>query len=242
MAEPNQPVPLPEGETDFSSPLDMYNILGVEKIDIRAMKGTGLGESAGYLTDSGIRAILLDSMKNFSVSPSTVLFDPAWLSQWMNISENKRLDQCWKAFPRPLHKTAGVPVELIVIPFNIHNYHWVLMVFDIPKTRLLIYDSGKEIFPNLAVTDAAMRFGEIFSPYLGGADWWAEYQVIQPDVLQQSDGTSCGIHTTLNTLAILQGIDPVEQYPDNHGMLDIKGYRKTWTETLKALENGEKKI
>lgn len=238
-ADMSIPQPVAEGEVDYSDIRSLYDTVGVDQNDIDSMRGT---IDNGYLTDAGIRAILLESMDENEVYNSEIaLFDPAWLSQWMEMPTATRIERFENAFPAPLQKPDGQDVEIIILPFNIDSVHWCLIVINIPFREVIIYDSipGSSTY---RCKEAVLAFGEVFSAGLGGDDWFDQYELIIPEISQQADHNSCGCHTILNTLALLGRDRPEDMYPRHYHQHDIPQLRRTWARTLRLLRDGHKVI
>lgn len=106
---------VPDGESDFSDPYGLHNWFGLEADDLRRMHFEG-NKLDGMLSDSGIRAILNHHCPKNKVPQSIALFDSQWLYNWVYWDLDKRREESWKAYPRPLHN-AGPALERIILPF-----------------------------------------------------------------------------------------------------------------------------
>lgn len=229
------PQPLPEGDMDYSCPYSCHKVFGLEAQDIQIMKSNDNGPTA-MLTDNCVRAVLLNTMQQKGVNKKIALFDPQWLSNWMRSPFHVREQQCWEAFPRPLH-TADLDLETIILPFNSH-YHWMLIVIELKKHRVLIYDSMQSTFHTQTCTQAVEIFAEVFHPYMGGKGEWKKlFTFSVPDIIQQTDGVSCGIHTILNANVLLEdmGNSPEEMYPSGSQPHDIQAIRQQFGSILDSM-------
>lgn len=112
-------------------------------------------------------------------------------------------------------------------------------MIDTVEKKIVLYNSlASESHDRLCISGVKM-FGEVFHPLLGGEDWFKQYEVVVPDVMQQKDGVSCGIYLNLTTLALLDDADiaPEEMYPAAAAPLDIRGIGRAWVTILEDMIN-----
>lgn len=117
--------------------------------------------------------------------------------------------------------------DLLMIPVNISNVHWVLTVIDFRKQTCTFFDSKQQ--PNKKLLDSLMRYLENEAVVKGRLFNSGEWTLIQGTSPIQNNGTDCGVFVCETAERISR--DQPLNYGERHAQL-VRGVMKM------ELENG----
>ncbi|KAK5649972.1 hypothetical protein RI129_001001 [Pyrocoelia pectoralis] len=126
-----------------------------------------------------------------------------------------------------INKLRLIDVTKLLIPYNVHRNHWIVLIVDIINSKFIIYDSGKT-----TNTSAANTYRKHLSLYLkdinrkyGGDNFYC-IDNFSTEIISfpcQTDGYNCGIFAINFMLHALEGTK-LEQFAPN----DFRNYLQTW--------------
>jgi len=149
-----------------------------------------------YLTDNVIGSLLhLYRIKDRV--PGVVVLDPQFLSRLEKFGVGYQDDAKYLAVTTEL-EADGTPWDLIIMPFNIFEHHWVCVVLRKRQLKWTILDS---LYGTGTATNTYTRVKKLLDNLL--YKWWGNledprwtYQV--STCSRQTDGSNCALHVVEN--------------------------------------------
>jgi hypothetical protein len=128
---------------------------------------------------------------------------PGWLNQTQYL--NRQGDQPY-SFVFNIDKRSWFDFDFIILPTNVNNNHWVLVVVDIKSKCIVLGDSlGKDHKSFLQQTMRYLTFASMYyhSVPLDINQWSLSYYHKQKDFVMQQNASDCGIYVCLMAKAIV---------------------------------------
>jgi hypothetical protein len=158
-----------------------------------------------------------------------ILVDPMWLNGWEQLGMPSSQTPVFLQHDSNKSKLHG-----LVIPMNLDNCHWVVILVNVQKRKAVLFDSIRSQHVAKRIERMMRRFYEAFYMHFDTFDG-DDFNFNQDlNCGQQDDGSSCGLYTMSNILDLMNGYAPCT---DPLAPGEVANVRRKGQKILKAQEH-----